>query len=66
MSKLMVLNLASEDGGCGGASYDRDEEPKKRMIKRGSCRSPEASSTEHLFPAMSFFQCNVDGGRGCM
>ena len=24
---------------------------KKRMTKRGSCRSPEASLTEHLFPS---------------
>ena len=32
---------------------------KKRMTKRGKYRSPETSSTEHLFPAISGSQSDV-------
>ena len=62
MSKLMDLNLTSGMEDVEELHMAEMTGLKKRMTKIGSCRSPEASLTGHLFPAMSSSQGDEEGG----
>ena len=66
MSKMKELNLQMVIEVVEELHMTEMTSLKKRMTKKGSCRSPEASSTEHMFLAISGYQCDVERGRGCM